>query len=133
MTIQMMKGDNEKVYDIYKKKPAKFDTENLYDEEYEQHNIKDESEKTRHRKNKREQRQEEKDKRRAHMHDRKTKQVLGNCRHCLANSYLKEEQILSYGTHTYLALPHHSKNLQHVHTKAFEREIHHRSLHHRTT
>lgn len=120
----MMEDEDKQVYDIYRKKPLKFDADNLYDEEYEK-DVKDEDKKDqKKKKNKKERKQEEKARQREILQDRKIKNTLSSCRYCLSNSMMMEEQILSYGNHALLALPQYSNPIQqNCSTNYFNREV----------
>ena len=105
----MMEDEDKQVFDIYKKKPIKYDLDNLYDEEYERDERGDDEKKDHKRKkNKKDRKQEDKTKQREVLQDKKIKNTLSSCRFCLSNSMLTEDQILSYGNHAFLALPQNS-------------------------
>jgi hypothetical protein len=61
------------------------------------------------RRSKREEKLEEKRKKKEIIDQNKINRVLANCRLCLSNNFLMEEQILSNGRSTILVLPDISK------------------------
>jgi len=79
----------------------KYDAENLYDIEYDKDAKEDDEKK----KSKRERKLEEKLKRKEIIDKRKMQRVLSNCRLCLGNNHIFEEQILSFAKSTIMILP----------------------------
>lgn len=83
--------------------------DNIYDEEYDREiedkdgNSSDAGDAKK--KNKIEKKQEEMEKRRAIIQQRQTTKILKNCRFCLANNFISDERIISYGSQTLLILP----------------------------
>jgi len=111
----------KQIYDLYKKKPAKFDPDHLYDEEYDElakkkrsgagednDDVKDEKNEPK-KPTKRDKKLDEKQMRLDRMRTGNMNKVLTSCRLCLANNFITEEQILSFGKSTLLILPEYNR------------------------
>lgn len=104
-----MKDENQQVFDLYKRKNKNKDEDVLIDQEYENVDKReDPADQSKGRKSKRDRKNEDKAKHREIMKDNRMKNTLSSCRLCMVNSFLTENQILSYGTNAFLALPQHS-------------------------
>lgn len=97
-------SDNE-VYSLYKRKALKFDPENQYDIEYDKDVEKEEENRE---KKKSDKKFEMKQQRKNLINERKMQRALSNCKLCMGNNVILEEQILSYARDTFLMLPESS-------------------------
>ena len=86
---------------MYKRKTPKQGVDIIYDEEYDTKEVEEDSKK----KSKRDKKTEEKEKQREKMRNNRTQRVLANCRYCLGNNQIIEEQILSYSPNALLIIP----------------------------
>ena len=104
---------------MYKKKVAKMDPDNLYDEEYD---IKEGEEGTK-KKNKKDVKYEDKEKKKELMRNNKIQRILADCRFCLGNNQILEEQILSFSPSALLIIPEISNNVPQLYILNIKRAI----------
>ena len=57
-----------------------------------------------------ERRNEKRQKQRDNIAERKNQRILSNCKICLSNNSILEEQIISYAQKTFLMIPENCKN-----------------------
>jgi len=104
------KSNVDDIYNMYKKKAAGKNVESLYDEEYDTKEFEEKDENKR--KSKKEKKIEEKAKQKEKNQANRIQRILGDCRFCLANNRIMEEQILSFSSNILLVIPENSKFLK---------------------
>jgi len=97
------KSNVDDIYNMYKKKAAGKNVESLYDEEYDTKEFEEKDENKR--KSKKEKKIEEKAKQKEKNQANRIQRILGDCRFCLANNRIMEEQILSFSSNILLVIP----------------------------
>jgi len=97
------KSDVGDVYKMYTKKATGKTVESLYDEEYDTKEFEEKDENKR--KTKKDRKIEEKAIQKEKAQTNRIQRILGDCRFCLANNRIVEEQILSFSPNILLIIP----------------------------